>query len=404
MAYYTRTRTRPPDAIETFTPILGGSFGASMSDVHNRRMANNECSATTRRVLTNIGVFRMTAPPRYGGYTYTKYASTRACMGSGYCAASPLVSPPGLEDVMKRLNESVCDYIREAGRSSFHAISFIREVESTIAMLKNPFRVVDFVRAHASAKSKRGTFKNALRSAHSNSPKKLANAASNAWLEGTYGWNPFVSDVLAIADLVNGAIASRRRAIKSPPQAFAFPVSSRSSAGADSTSWGSYQPYRYTRTAMEVSIKGKYYGTFRVNPSIEAESYMASVARCLNLDRIGYALWDAVPYSFVVDWFTNLGDQIDNKLSGPAFYSYVDTPWLSYRTKTRLIITVGPTPGWYGQYDGTPSGTGTYSEEVISFERHPGAIDQLALTAQNGMRGQRIASGIALAWGLISRR
>lgn len=373
-----------------------------MQDVHNRRMAENECSHSVRRTVTNDGVFLMTDPPHYGGATWTWFNNAYACIRSGYCTTSPRpIATCG--DVLGELNSSVGDYIREAGRSSFHAISFIREVEETISMLKNPFKVVDFVRKNASRRSKKGTFKNALRSAHSNSVKRTLSAASDTWLEGIYGWNPFVSDVIAIAGIAKGAIASRRRAMKEPPQKFVFPIRRKCKETNVPTAWDTWQPWRFERTSVEVEITGKYYGFFQVNPSVQAESYMASVARTLNLDRIGYALWDAVPYSFVVDWFTNLGDIIDNKLSGPAFLTYASSPWLSLRTKTVTTAHVVATPGWYGPYTGTPSGSGVYSEEIVSFERHPGPIDQIALTAKNGMRGQRIASGLALAWGLIKR-
>lgn len=404
MAYYTRSRTRGPIATDCSPCLYGGDLpGSVILDVHDRRGAENECSHIFQRTLTNVGVFRFTAWPWYGGGTRTVYDNAWTCIRSGYCSHSSWPLPPDPGDILGDLNRSVGDYIREAGRTSFHAISFIREVESTISMLKNPFKLIKFVQKHASKKAKRTTFKNALRSAHSNSLKGTANAAADTWLEGTYGWNPFVGDLTAVAGIANGAIASRRLAAQAPPQKFSFPIRRKAMAESVASSWGTYQPFRFRKTSLEVLIKGKYYGTFSVNPSIQAESYMASLARGLNLDRIGYAVWDAVPYSFVVDWFSNIGTIIDNTLSGPAFYSYVDTPYLSYKTRTIATVEVETTPGWYGPYDGLPSGAGTYSEEHTSFERHPGPIDQIVLTAKNGMRGQRIASGIALAWGLIRR-
>lgn len=39
-------------------------------------------------------------------------------------------------------------------------------------------------------------------------------------------------------------------------------------------------------------------------------------ASMMGLDRIGSAIWEAIPFSFVVDWFTNVGKQLANWVDG----------------------------------------------------------------------------------------
>lgn len=402
--YYTRSRSLPaPAPFQGKTsPFDLSPYGLSMSDVHNRKGQNNECSA--RHVVVEY----------YGGRlsyrtvqknSYVWFVNAYDCLTSGYCAF-PTLPNCQLPDLLTEMNADVCDYIREAGRSSFHAISFARELASTISMLKNPFKIVDFVRKHASKKSKKGTFKSALRSAHSRKPKStsarsVTNAASNAWLEGTYGWNPFVGDLLAAADLLRSANKKRRLLAAEPPHAFEFKKSA--SINVVLAPYYVWRPYGISGGSVVGSVSAKYYGSFKVNPSAQAENGLTAMARAINLDRIGYALWDAVPYSFVVDWFLPLGGQLDDLMSGPAFYSYVDTPWLSYQIKRRNSVLLGPTPGYANPYGDTYQGAGKFTERHLNYQRHPCDIAVWTLKAKNGMHGTRIASGAALAWGLLER-
>lgn len=157
---------------------------------------------------------------------------------------------------------------------------------------------------------------------------------------------------------------------------------------------------RYT-----TSWKLLYYGTFHVNPSVQAESAIVSIARTLNIDRLGYAVWDAVPYSFVADWFLPLGPLIDDALSGPAFYTFLSTPWLCSRQVETVSVQMSGNSINYISGSGDTgykcAGTGSYGEQRKTFKRSEVNALDLATNSPNGMHGVRIVSGLALAWGRL---
>lgn len=329
------------------------------------------------------------------------------CMHSVYVLKPTLPPVPDMESAIGKMNAEICDYIREAGRSSLHAISFIREVSDTIAMLRNPFRILDFVKHHSgvSPKSKM-SLKKAFKKAHSNAADKgVIDRAADTWLEGTYGWNPFVSDLLAAAEVLGSALQSRRQLAAEGSQKFRLQKGGKQTDRiAGYSTGGPYWQVFLNEGTVATRWKAVYYGVLQVSPSVQAESFLVSASRSLNLDRLGYAVWDAVPYSFVADWFLPLGDTIDDALSGPAFYTFSSLPWLSKTLQTSLSASfVGNTQYVGGSGDTYLKGSANYFEEGKFFTRDQVDPEKLALKSTTGMHGTRVASGLALAWGRFSR-
>lgn len=296
----------------------------------------------------------------------------------------------------------------EAGRSNFHAISFLRELEETWGMLKNPFKLVSKLRRGPSksalAKLSKSEFRKWSRYAadkQSRPLKSVVKAAEDTWLEGTYGWVPFVGDLLAATDLLQ-SVRERRKLLKSKARTpFAMSASSH-----DNTvfvgSPTNYRPFYYAEGSGDYSkSRVKYYGSVETNPSLASENAFFSAARALNIDRFGYAVWDAVPYSFVVDWFLPLGDAIDKKFSGPALLVSMTTPWAVIKTRTEYKRIIGP--GLF-QSGGYPTGGGVFREEQLSCTRKQCVITDVGdVDNSTGMHGTRIPSGLALGHGLLNR-
>lgn len=414
----TRAQAFPPPGNPMSFFGYGATFGERMSDYTGLHV-DKPCDYSMGEVINSSGCITWTRTGGSSGVLYPAVGDESS--GAGYQAYrepySTGISVPAcpIEDAMSSINREIGDYIREAGRSSFHAISFIREASETISMLKNPFKVLNFVKKFSGLNpaDSKTTLKHSFKLAHVNSlvqrghtqqsAKRLVDRASDTWLEGTYGWNPFVADMLAVAELAGGAISARKQLAASGPMKFRVTRSGSTSVECP----GNTSDY----TARVVSTGGRYsttwkvvyYGTFTVNPSVQAESFVESAARAVNLDRLGYAVWDAVPYSFVVDWFFPLGNLIDDALSGPAFYSYATVPWISYRKLEVVTASMKGNPYYWSNYGVKYQGSATYGEKRRTFRRYQSNISDIATNSTTGMHGTRIASGLALAWGRLSR-
>lgn len=362
---------------------------------------------------------------QFPGMPSTQGADTvfQSPMGYGYgCARSTAAerwSPsfPALSDMASQAAAELSNMLQESGRTQAHAISFARELAETISMLKHPFKVVEFVGkyAHPSITRRlnktgvsRSSLREAFRSAHSRKLGKPLSAASDTWLEGTYGWNPFVTDMIAIYHAAVGAALSRRELAKVKPDPVVITKTHRDSALAVPRANAYLDGYYALLRSGAATLDQSYalHTTVAVNPSVQAESALTSVARSLNIDRLGYAVWDAVPYSFVVDWFLPMGEALDRALSGPTFYVISGPIWAIMKEKR---VT---TCSWYGNnlmnfgrypIDTRHNGGASYSETSRYFSRQKIEYSDLMLTNPTGMHGTRIASGAALSLGVLER-
>lgn len=325
---------------------------------------------------------------------------------SGYCNTAPDWGTGKAESVASsKALQGFATAVREGGRSEFHAISFLREISDTYRMVKNPFNLMTALKGVVGNNHRGSPIKELLRKHRKKVAKRLkgtdlvksiTDKAGNAELELVYGWQPFVSDCQAIFGGISKAVESRRKALKAKTP-HRFRVHGK---GTDSVSWppdsGGWEYLSNGKISIDAAATVSAWGT--VNPTLQSESSIASLLRATNIDRLGYAAWDAVPYSFVVDWFLpNLGAKLDNAISGPAFYTIISQPYIGLKTKVTASVGVS---GNRRPTTTTFSGGGSFSCESLTFSRTPCDVGSLSVTDfEQGMQGTRIASGLALAWG-----
>lgn len=117
--------------------------------------------------------------------------------------------------------------------------------------------------------------------------KKNHNNPPALWLEYTYGWAPLVSDAYL---LLNKPFPELRHRVASGKD-FTVQVSDDASS------------YSYT---SEIAIRIRCVGEIFVNDStVKAISYYG-------IDNPSLAIWEAMPYSFVVDWFSGIGEYLQS--------------------------------------------------------------------------------------------
>ena len=394
----------------SYLPLTGGpllipngpsEFSESMTDVNDGiRTAEHPLNHSRISLEANAGAGRT--------WAQGSILTPREIIGSSRAAYSSTRTETSSVTALSKVSAQYTTMCAEAGRSNFHAISFLRELEETWGMLKNPFKLVSQLRRGPSrsalAKLSKSESRKWAKFAANHRPKTLKSvikAAEDTWLEGTYGWIPFLGDVLAATDLL-ASVAERREILKDRAQhAFAMSATSHDNlliVGSPTD----FKPFYFAAGSGDFSKQRvKYYGSVGTNPALAGENSFFSAMRALNIDRLGYAVWDAVPYSFVVDWWFPLGDAIDKKFSGPALLISMTTPWAVIKTSTDYRRAIGP--GLY-QAGGSPTGGGTYAERRLSCIRKQCAITDVGdVDNSTGMHGTRIPSGLALGHGLLNR-
>lgn len=122
------------------------------------------------------------------------------------------------------------------------------------------------------------------------SVSRLTRQAANRWLEWTYGWKPLANDLYQAADESQRLVLNKIERI----------VGSKSEAIPDVV-----RPYT-TFFGNSLPLKIVYNGKtgYRIAISLEHPTY--DIARWTSLNPISIG-WELLPYSFVVDWFYDIG-------------------------------------------------------------------------------------------------
>lgn len=152
----------------------------------------------------------------------------------------------------------------------------------------------------------------------------------NIWLEWTYGWKPLASSIYGAAhELIVGPRGPRFLAVEGSAK---HDYDTRSSTG-DGTSV--VRENLLVNRAFRCKIRAKYSFT---------ESALDTLAGFTSLNPVSIA-WELTPYSFVVDWFLDIGGYLRNFetacLYGTDFVSgYVSEGWRISTHGTRYLQTV----------------------------------------------------------------
>jgi hypothetical protein len=174
----------------------------------------------------------------------------------------------------------------------------------------------------------------------------VANAAqralSDTWLEHNYGWQPLLSDV------VDAYQALRRLSAKTPLERF-FGRSSRDTALSYVTGTRNLEitPMDFTVrtvTRSDVTI----YGAVKVEVDTPTASFLEEMG--LRARDFLPAVWEAIPYSFLVDYFSNVGDVIE-----AVSFPRSDLAWVSQTYRNHSIRSTEQVAVRYYESPGYPA-------------------------------------------------
>jgi hypothetical protein len=186
----------------------------------------------------------------------------------------------------------------------------------------------------------------------------LLRAASRFNLWWQFALKPTLSDVKEIIDRINNLEKNIQRIIreanKIQTRHYTCPIPDRITLPADivraNVAFSVDQPGWGMREETRWSTEPRYHAVMRFNYDCSAVQGLLGKLRAqldaYGIDRLISSLWEAIPYSFVVDWFINVGDlleSLESHLKGDLFpVRILDFAHsVKYKYTTRLIHNQG---------------------------------------------------------------
>lgn len=283
--------------------------------------------------------------------------------------------------------QALTSFIKNArdAQGSFRGSTFIAELRDTLRGIRNPARGIRSLIDSHHTRSRRNIRKSIGRDPIGTRARDLTDrqrrnasrALSDSWLEFQFGAIPLGNDIADYANALNRMAAKRPPRV--PIRATAERRSTQTKVVTNDTSVSSLlvkvRWVVYTQEVYQVN----YYGAVK----LDVDSPTLSMAQ-----EFGYsvrdfapALWEWIPYSFLVDYFTNIGDIIEAASVPASSIAWVGRSWRNTAVRDFTRATVFPIdtihgPGQTGYteiLDSTPY-AGTWRRKYFSRAAYLGSL------------------------------
>lgn len=241
--------------------------------------------------------------PGSGGYNY-QGSGPNACFqgsvsGINHVAGFPIPNstPSSLADSLAR-EKLLGRYL--SATKSWRGGNFLAEFRETVHMLRHPIQSLGVSTTHFV----RGV--HGIKHLAFSHPREYAKRLGNLWLAWSFGWKPLFDDIkdanTAIHKLASGTghdtIKLTGNGSEASTASYSF-----SNASSPISVYAAYASY--IKTVREV----RYIAAFRARP----ESF-GTVADTFGVDPYDLvpAVWEAIPWSFFIDYFLNVQGVIDS--------------------------------------------------------------------------------------------
>lgn len=239
----------------------------------------------------------------------------------------------------------VTEALANARTRGFDILTFLVEFRKTVELIAR-FRTRVLKRAEDIA--------DAISNGDFDSIAEALAEFSAVWLEGRYGWRILAYDMEAITEAVYKLNQAKPPFIRGYASEEALESSSILNYSSPSTYLRRYTPY-YSNAAVHMPA------TFVIEQSKVREVRAGVVLEALLDDVLSInpllTAWEVVPFSFILDWFVNIGDTI--AAFSPSVQENLLGAWSKQTEKivtttTLSPVTMGnPSSGWYYELQGS---------------------------------------------------
>jgi hypothetical protein len=234
------------------------------------------------------------------------------------------------------------------------ALVTLAELEKTISMLRHPF---------GHARELIGKMKHTAKRLQK--IKRSVDISRDVWLEYRYGWRPFMYDIEGILKTFQSKFPSSKQNLVS--------------RGGKTIFWQNKsvhsptQPRSGVTCYMERNFSLKRHASAGViyRTDFGSRLNMVRLLSGLSLADIPSLIWEVVPYSFVADWFINVGSYLE--AYKPRFNVKILGNWVSLKETVDMIHTnqsvskavyVPPHP--YVTYEKAVPGEHKYHHDILT--------------------------------------
>lgn len=240
------------------------------------------------------------------GSQWFKYAENISGTNGAYNSIPYPVAGTSISKADSLAIIKVLENVRQQ-RTQFEGLTALGELRETIHGLKHPFQgartlIDSYFKTLNKAKPKKasGTIGGRVRAVN-----KFLTTASDTWLEVSFGLKPLISDAKGFAEALARKDHDSRRSV-----VYGQGEDSAALEVSDYAPTGNYMAvYSTGLTTTKQTVRYKAYLDYTRSADF------GSAQRILELNGITAeqflpTLWELVPWSFLVDYFTNIGDVI----------------------------------------------------------------------------------------------
>jgi hypothetical protein len=270
--------------------------------------------------------------------------------------------------------------------SKFQSLTFLGELREAAHMIRHPA---------VSLRSKIGDYASKMarrRTKLRRKPKEFRKVVADSWLEQAFGWKPLVSDI------ENGLAAYNEWREKTATESFSFQyIADAKEATSKTTSGYNFSHFEWSTDVLH-AYSSRYYGKVLLNVS-HSNDFRSSFG--LWPEEIVATGWELLPYSFLIDYFINIGEILNTNVAYSRLaYAYVG------HTQRQIIVNfvsgnaVQPPmgPGIAALIESYPAFGTTIQRHVV---RSP--VENIPLPSLSGNLSLNLGRGLNIAALIASR-